>query len=211
MDEQHLKDFYENIKNPTDLSKGLENPHDSILELAKIIFSNTNNSNNIYSVVMEVIDDGLSADGSTAGSTDESTEESKRIVEATNTDVVDMLIEFILHGFNILTENNSTIFSLENNRDDIIYEIKKHLKKIKISFTIEQTVLNDKYQFREQNDYYCEIVQRAPPEFDLGFWHVNDYRIIVNNTFKKTYKISDFKIVFLNYQNTLFCITIDMD
>lgn len=179
---EYYEYFEKQKENYTDLTSEQNN---SIALLAKHLF--TKSKNNLTSDLTGIL-------------VDESMD---------TTDIFCMMIEFILYGLNILTNNNTTIFDLEESTDDIIYTIKSYLKSTGFNIEIHEEFMDDDViLYRDRSDYYCEILPKPPSYLCHKGWYVLNYRIIDNKKFKRTLNtpLEKFTAFFITKQNKLFVI-----
>ncbi|QGR53882.1 hypothetical protein [Moumouvirus maliensis] len=156
MDKQELK-LHEHIEKQRENYTDLTNQsNDSIIYLAKHIFSKPVNK----------LDEDLTG-----------------ILLDENMDIEDlfcMLVEFILHGLNILTQNNFTVFDLKSEDDSIIDIIKKYIHSMGFKLFILKKLETDINLVRENPEYYCEILPKPPKYLCFPGWYVLNYRILAN-------------------------------
>lgn len=124
-------------------------------------------------------------------------------------DVFHMLTELFLHGLNILTGGDKTIFDLTEAYDDIIFTIKSYFKSVGFDINFEEIFTDDDVSlYRDKSDYYCEILPKPPAYFCYKAWYVLDYRIITNPKFMvyATTPIENFKAILISKEKKLFAL-----
>ncbi len=97
-------------------------------------------------------------------------------------DIHAMLIEIILYGWNII--NVKSIFETEYFSYDTVELIKKYLKSCNIEMIVDEIpFINDINLYRNESDYYCEILPKSPSHFGKNEWCVLNYRMNINPKF----------------------------
>jgi hypothetical protein len=177
-------------ENYIDLSLNQPNPNNSIVELAKILFNKP--ARNLCDDLIEILVD-----------------ESMHTV-----DIFCMLLELTLHGLDILTLGDHTIFDLHEPSDDVVFQIKSYLRSIGFDIKVEEDFVDDIDNtvslYRDRTDYYCEIVNR-PPKYlcPPNDWYVLNYRLIVNKKIKfiNAMILDNFRAFYISKENKIFLLT----
>lgn len=182
--------YYEHLQyqleNYTDLSENLENPNDSIQQFANILFfkKKSNLGENLSGLL---IDENMDT-----------------------ADIFCMILELIIYGLNILTNNETSLFDITDATDDIIYTIKSYLKSTGFDMEFHEIVAqdDDPTLYRDKTDYYYEIVPKPQYIVPSG-WYVLNYRIIHNNKFiiSKNMQLRDYKAFLISKSRQIFTIS----
>jgi hypothetical protein len=181
-------EYYEKQKeNFIDLSQGLEDPNNSVFELANILF-NKSKRNLDQDLMGLFIDESMDV-----------------------ADIFCLLVELVLYGLDILSNGKNTIFSIEDSTDDIIYTIKSYLKSTGFDMIIHQEFIdidndNDTNLYRDRDDFFCEILPKPPSYLCAKGWYILNYRIINNKkfVFTKITPLNNFKAFFISNTNKIF-------
>lgn len=184
-------EYYEHIEKQREkfinLSENLDTSKNEIAQLAEILFNKS--VNNLRDFSMELM----------ANETMESV------------DIFCMLIELMLYGLTILTNNNGSIFDLNDSTNEIVDVTKLYFKSAGFEIIIKQDFVEDDASnlYRDRNDYYCEIVPKPPPYFCYNDWYVLNYRMINNKrySFDRTTSLNNFKAFFISNENKIYTIT----
>lgn len=179
-------DYFENQKkNYVDLSKDQTDPNNSIKRFAEILFiKSTKNLNQDLSGIL--IDETMET-----------------------VDIFCMLIELVLYGLDILTESQYTIFDLVESYDDIVYTIRSYLKSAGFDVQINEILMDDDtILYRDNPNYYCEIVSKPLLCLCDKGWYVLNYQMIENMkfNFSRITSIETFKAFFISKQNKIFTV-----
>ncbi len=184
-------EYFEHQKeNYIDLSLNEDDPNNSVVKLAKILFDKP--AQNLREDLVGIfIDDNME-----------------------NADIFCMLVEMVLYGLNILSRGDYTIFDLSEPDDDIIFTIKSYLNSMGFDMRIDQDFVDDidntTCLYRDRKDYYCEIVNKPPkylcPSQD---WYVLNYRMILNKKFNffTTTPLDVFRLFFISKENKIFVLS----
>ncbi|AGF85402.1 hypothetical protein QJ854_gp380 [Moumouvirus goulette] len=111
-------------------------------------------------------------------------------------DLFCMLIELVLHGINILTQSNSTIFDLNSEDDSIIDIIKKYISSLGFKLHLVKQLENDINIVRDNPNYYCEILPKPPKYLCFPGWYVLNYRILSTINKNDYTKLENLKSIF---------------
>ncbi|AGC01887.1 hypothetical protein H012_gp576 [Acanthamoeba polyphaga moumouvirus] len=180
MNQEELK-FYEYIEkqreNYTDLT---QQSNDSVIFLAKHIFTKPLNK----------LDEDLTG-----------------ILLDDSMDIQDlfcMLVELVLHGLNILTKGNNTVFHLNNEDDSIIDIIKKYISSLGFKLYLLKKLENDINIVRDNPDYYCEILPKPPKYLCFPGWYVLNYRILATINQNNIQNLENLKAIFKTNNNEIY-------
>jgi hypothetical protein len=180
-------EYYQYIErqrqNYIDLSKGGD-PNDSVIQLASILF-NKNIKNLDSDLIGIILDESMDV-----------------------ADLFCMLIELVLHGLHILTNNNISIFDLDDPYCELIGTMRSYLRSIGIDMIIREELTDEQSTYRDGDNYYCELVPKTSiPPNNIG-WQVLDYFLIYNFRFKHTQNapLETFNLFFVTKQNRLFVV-----
>ena len=121
-------------------------------------------------------------------------------------DLFCMLVELVLYGYDILTNNtNKNLLDIEECTDDILYLIKSYLNSCEFDVVFsEEFMINDIFLYRDRTDYYCEILRKPPPYFCMKGWYVLDYRMLDNKKFVINNDLATYKAFFITKQKRIF-------
>nr|QZX43195.1 hypothetical protein [Mimivirus sp.] len=119
-------------------------------------------------------------------------------------DLFCMLVELVLHGLDILTENKYNVFDLQNEDDNIIDIIQKYLKSLGFKFTICKNIDNDINAIREISGYYCEILPKPPSYLCFPGWYILNYRIIYAEKCIVHTSIDQYRAIFMTNKKEIF-------
>ena len=185
---EYYEYFEKQLENPTDLAHNLDNPNDSVIELAKILFNKSKNYLN-YDLSGAIFDESMDV-----------------------ADVFCMLVELVLYGLDILSKGKTTIFNFEDSLDDIIYTIKSYLKSIGFDMIVINRESNDNnniFSYHDSEYLFCEIVPKPPVYLCYDGWYVLNYCMINNNKFNysKTTPLDTFKAFFVADNKQIFTIS----
>lgn len=128
--------------------------------------------------------------------------------ETESVDLFCIMLELLLYGLNIITNDKANIFMLEETTEDIVYILKNYFRCIGMSFTVTNLDL-DPDTFRDTGEYYCEIVPKPIRMLcDPKDWYILKYRMILNNRcqYNMNTKLDYFKAYFLNNNDKVFSI-----
>jgi len=182
---EYYKYFEKQKENFVDLSQKLDNPNNSIRIFAEYLFAKSSKNLNENLAGM-LVDDTMEI-----------------------ADIFCMLLELVLYGLNILSSGGYTIFDLDNPFNDIIYTIKSYLKSCGFDLDLKEVYFDENIElYRDQNNYYCEIVPKPPSYLCQNDWCVLNYRLINNATFKfaSTTPLEKFSTFFISKQKKIFTI-----
>ena len=97
------------------------------------------------------------------------------------TDIFGLFIELLLYGIDILTKGQYTIHDLTDVDDPIVGTIQKYFNSIGISVHIGEEFIDDDIQlYRDNDQYYCEILPKPNPFLCYPGWYLLNYRLIYN-------------------------------
>nr|WBF70843.1 hypothetical protein [Megavirus caiporensis] len=119
-------------------------------------------------------------------------------------DLFCMLVELVLHGLDILTENKHNVFDLQNEDDNIIDIIQKYLKSLGFKFTIRKIINNGIDDIRDISNYYCEILPKPPVYLCFPGWYVLNYRIIYAEKCIVHATIDQYRAIFMTNKKEIF-------
>lgn len=125
-------------------------------------------------------------------------------------DVVDLfcaLVEVVLYGLDILSKEKITLFDLKNDQDELIDNINRYFKSMGFKIQIKEEYFDDiSALYRDNNNYYCEILPKPPSYLCIKGWYVLQYRLINNPrfSFTKNTNLNEFKAFFITKQNKIF-------
>ncbi len=177
-------------ENFTDLASGLENQNDSVLLLADKLFGIPYTKINDHKFGI-IIDPTMES-----------------------ADIFTMLMEILLCGVKIITQNKCSLFDLTDSTDDLVYQIKSYFKCIGYEMTVKEEFIDsiddkDTSLFRDKNDYFYEVLPKPPAYFARKEdWYVGNYKITINPNFKfvPATPVENFYLFFISKNNKIYTI-----
>jgi hypothetical protein len=130
-------------------------------------------------------------------------------------DLFCMLLELVLYGLDILSQQKATIFDLKEVNQTEVTIIKKYFQSLGFSINIKQEFLEEDESintYRDRDDYFCQITEK-PPAFlnSTDPWTLLNYRILNNRLYKAEddAKLSQYKTFFINKSRNIYTIAFD--
>ncbi|AAV50728.1 hypothetical protein [Niemeyer virus] len=181
-------EYYKNIENrrnnPIDLSK-LDNPDNFVEIVANHVFSI--NENKLTDNLTQLLFDG----------------------ETDIEGIFCVYLELILYGINILTNNTSSVFDLDNIENELIDKIQKYLGSCGIKMIVREELVDNIFMFRDKSSHYCEIVPKPPSFLCVNDWFVLNYRLITNVKNKVKSNFTDYWAFFVTNSGKTFSVRFD--
>jgi len=185
---QQQLEYYKYLEQQRENCVQLDDPETSVKELAKYLFGRpvSQLDQNLVGILME---------------------ESMKTI-----DIFCMLLELVLHGLEILTQGQYTIFDLTESTNNMIDIMKTYLRSAGIKLNLREEFFDDApCLYRDRTDYYCEILPRPSPHLCFSGWYILGYRINENKKFTHTVmtKLNQFKAMFITKQNKIYIMTFE--
>ena len=96
-------------------------------------------------------------------------------------DIFCMLIDILLHGVKILTDNEYTINNIDNEDLDLINKIKSKFSRTQFQVEIKLDGMYDNnHDYRTYNNYHAEIVDNNSDTPTKNTWYILNYKIFCN-------------------------------
>jgi len=188
---QKQLEFYKYVekqqKNAVDLTNDNNNDNNSIVKFATILFNKSKNKldRDLSGIICQ--DDSMNI-----------------------TDVFCMLLELVLHGLHILTNDMVNIFDISDTMDELVSDIKLYLKSTGFDMEITEDYIDpdDVNLYRDRTDYFCQIMPIPPPFLCHPGWYVLNYRLTTNDKFQYTNvtPLNEFKAFFITNNKKIFTI-----
>lgn len=182
---EKLLQFEEYIQKQKSLSES-----GSVSEFAKLLFEKNNNNFSKNDLLCMLLDDDLEP-----------------------VDIFCIILELVLHGLDILSKGENTIFDLTDTNSCIVNTIDSYLQHIGFKIKVrEEFFLENPVLYRDKNTFYCEILPMPPQQFCSKGWYVLNYRLVDNNlfVFHKNTLINHFKAFFISNSNKIYTINFEM-
>lgn len=136
-----------------------------------------------------------------------------RIIPSEGMDIQDlfcMLIEILLYGIDMKTGGEYTLMDMDDSSTEIIDKISEYFKSIGFKISMEKKDNMDISEYRNTDDYYCEITDLPISLIGKNSWCVLRYMIIYNHMCNIEKDINKMKTLFVTSDKKIYTIQFEI-